>query len=113
MKILIIVIVIVVVVVVVVLIGAAMSVRVVKQHEPGVPFRLGKVLGARTPGLRVIVAFIDVLHRVSLRIEDDDRHRRARSFPAGEKAAAPPAAAPPGAVMRVPIVAANGATDAS
>jgi regulator of protease activity HflC (stomatin/prohibitin superfamily) len=60
--------VVVVVVVIVLLVGAAMSVRVVKQYEQGVLFRLGKVLGARPPGLRVIVPFIDVLHRVSLRI---------------------------------------------
>jgi regulator of protease activity HflC (stomatin/prohibitin superfamily) len=57
-----------VIVVVLLVIGAAMSVRVVKQYEQGVLFRLGKVLGARTPGLRIIVPFIDVLHRVSLRI---------------------------------------------
>src|SRR6202142_1443866 len=56
------------IVVVVLVIGAAMSVRVVKQYEQGVLFRLGKVLGARTPGLRVIIPLIDVLHRVSLRI---------------------------------------------
>src|SRR6202021_1992190 len=57
-----------VIVVVLLLIGAAMSVRVVKQYEQGVLFRLGRVLGARTPGLRIIVPFVDVLHRVSLRI---------------------------------------------
>src|SRR5665811_1704524 len=57
-----------VIVVILLLIGAAMSVRVVKQYEQGVLFRLGKVLGARTPGLRIIIPFIDVLHRVSLRI---------------------------------------------
>ena len=57
-----------VIVVVVLVIGAAMSVRVVKQYEQGVLFRLGRVLGARAPGLRIIVPFVDVLHRVSLRI---------------------------------------------
>src|SRR6185437_15005309 len=57
-----------VIVVILLLVGTAMSVRVVKQYEQGVLFRLGKVLGARPPGLRVIVPFIDVLHRVSLRI---------------------------------------------
>jgi regulator of protease activity HflC (stomatin/prohibitin superfamily) len=57
-----------VVIVVLLLIGAATSVRVIKQYEQGVLFRLGKVLGARTPGLRIIVPLIDVLHRVSLRI---------------------------------------------
>ncbi len=58
----------VVVVVVVLLIVAVLSVRVVKQYELGVLFRLGKVIGARTPGLRMIIPFADVLHRVSLRI---------------------------------------------
>ncbi len=57
-----------VVVVLLLVIGAAMSVRVIKQYEEGVLFRLGKVLGARGPGLRVIIPFVDVLHRVSLRI---------------------------------------------
>jgi regulator of protease activity HflC (stomatin/prohibitin superfamily) len=54
--------------VVVLLIVAVFSVRVVKQYELGVLFRLGKVIGARTPGLRMIIPFADVLHRVSLRI---------------------------------------------
>ncbi len=65
MKVLIIV---VVIVVVLLVIGAAMSVRVVKQYEQGVLFRLGKVIGARAPGLHLIIPFVDVLHRVSLRI---------------------------------------------
>jgi regulator of protease activity HflC (stomatin/prohibitin superfamily) len=61
-------IVVIVIVVVALLIGTAMSVRVVKQYEQGVLFRLGKVLGVRSPGLRIIVPFIDVLRKVSLRI---------------------------------------------
>src|ERR1700690_1071398 len=65
MKILIIV---VVILVVLLLIGLAMSIRVVKQYEQGVLFRFGKVIGSRVPGLRVIIPFVDVLHRVSLRI---------------------------------------------
>jgi hypothetical protein len=40
----------------------------VKQYEQGVLFRLGLVLGARAPGFRLIIPFVDVLHRVSLRI---------------------------------------------
>jgi regulator of protease activity HflC (stomatin/prohibitin superfamily) len=56
-------------IVVVLLVGAAaMAVRVVKQYELGVLFRFGRVLGVRQPGLRVIIPFADVLHRVSLRI---------------------------------------------
>jgi regulator of protease activity HflC (stomatin/prohibitin superfamily) len=47
---------------------AAMAVKIVKQYEQGVLFRLGRVIGTREPGLRVIVPFVDVLRRVSLRI---------------------------------------------
>jgi len=46
----------------------ALAVRIVKQYEQGVLFRLGRVLGVREPGLRAIIPFADVLHRVSLRI---------------------------------------------
>ncbi len=53
---------------VVLALGAALSVRVVKQYELGVLFRFGRVLSIREPGLRFIIPFIDVLHRVSLRI---------------------------------------------
>ncbi|QWF77949.1 slipin family protein [Amycolatopsis sp. CA-230715] len=45
-----------------------LSVRVVKQYEQGVLFRLGQVRGVRMPGLRLIIPVVDVLHRVSLRI---------------------------------------------
>jgi len=51
-----------------VLLLLGMAVRIVKQYEQGVLFRLGRVLGTRAPGLRFIVPFIDVLPRVSLRI---------------------------------------------
>jgi regulator of protease activity HflC (stomatin/prohibitin superfamily) len=45
-----------------------MAVRVVKQYEQGVVFRLGRALGAREPGLRLIVPIVDRMHRVSKRI---------------------------------------------
>jgi regulator of protease activity HflC (stomatin/prohibitin superfamily) len=57
-----------VIVVVLLALGLGLSVRIVKQYEKGVLFRLGKALGEREPGLRVIIPFADVLHRVSLRI---------------------------------------------
>jgi hypothetical protein len=57
-----------VVVVLLLLVGAGLAVRIVKQYEQGVLFRLGRVLGSRQPGFRVIIPFVDVLHRVSLRI---------------------------------------------
>ncbi|MGD0687352.1 MAG: SPFH domain-containing protein, partial [Streptosporangiaceae bacterium] len=61
-------IIVVVILIVLLLVGAYMSVRVIKQYEQGVLFRLGRVVGARMPGLKVIIPFVDVLHRVSLRI---------------------------------------------
>ncbi|HEV7756531.1 MAG TPA: slipin family protein [Mycobacteriales bacterium] len=56
------------VVVFAVVVLAALSVRVVKQYEQGVLFRLGRVIGVREPGLTFIIPIIDVLHRISLRI---------------------------------------------
>ncbi len=52
----------------VVLLGAAMSIRILKQYERGVVFRLGRVLGPRDPGLCMIIPIVDVMHRVSKRI---------------------------------------------
>src|SRR5664280_1937079 len=57
-----------IIIVVLILLALALAVRIIKQYEQGVLFRLGRVLGARQPGLRVIIPFVDVLHRVSLRI---------------------------------------------
>ena len=57
-----------IIVLVVVLLGFGLAVRIVKQYEQGVLFRLGRVQGLRHPGLRLIIPFVDVLHRVSLRI---------------------------------------------
>jgi regulator of protease activity HflC (stomatin/prohibitin superfamily) len=45
-----------------------LSVKIVKQYEKGVLFRLGRVIGIREAGLTVIIPFVDVLNRVSLRI---------------------------------------------
>jgi regulator of protease activity HflC (stomatin/prohibitin superfamily) len=58
-----------VVLLLVALAAAALSVRILKQYERGVQFRLGKVIhGARGPGLVTIIPLVDRLHRVSLRI---------------------------------------------
>jgi regulator of protease activity HflC (stomatin/prohibitin superfamily) len=47
----------------------ASSVRVLKQYEQAVLFRLGQVKGGpRGPGLIFIVPLVDRVHRVSLRI---------------------------------------------
>jgi regulator of protease activity HflC (stomatin/prohibitin superfamily) len=50
------------------LVVLALSVRIVKQYERGVVFRLGRVIGSREPGLRLLIPIVDVMHRVSLRI---------------------------------------------
>lgn len=55
-------------VVAVAVVGLALSLRIVKQYELGVLFRLGRVLGVRPAGLTFIIPFVDVLRRVSLRI---------------------------------------------
>ncbi|MET9218270.1 slipin family protein [Streptomyces sp. NPDC003300] len=56
-----------VIVVILAIVAIAMAVKVIKQYEQGVLFRFGRLVGARPPGLRFIVPFVDVLHRVSLR----------------------------------------------
>ena len=60
---------IVVAILLVMLAGLSMSVRIVKQYERAVIFRLGRVHGgARGPGLIVFIPFVDRVHRVSLQI---------------------------------------------
>jgi regulator of protease activity HflC (stomatin/prohibitin superfamily) len=54
--------------VVLLLLLVLMSLKVVKQYERGVLFRLGRLRGVRQPGLRIIIPLVDVLHRVSLRV---------------------------------------------
>ncbi len=56
------------IVVLLVLIGLGLTIKVVKQYEKGVLFRLGRLRGTLEPGLRIIIPLVDVLHRVSLRI---------------------------------------------
>jgi len=53
---------------VVVMLLASASIRVVQQYQRGVHFRLGRVIGVRDPGLRLIIPMIDRLLRVSMRI---------------------------------------------
>src|SRR5271157_1233810 len=60
--------VVVIAVIIVALIVVARSIRVVTQYEKGVWFRLGRVIGVREPGLRLIIPIIDRLWRISMRI---------------------------------------------
>jgi regulator of protease activity HflC (stomatin/prohibitin superfamily) len=56
------------VIVVVVLILIPMSIKIVKEYERGVIFRLGRLVGAKGPGLFFIIPFIDSMVRVDLRV---------------------------------------------
>jgi regulator of protease activity HflC (stomatin/prohibitin superfamily) len=46
----------------------ASSIKVLKEYERGVLFRLGRLVGARGPGLFFIIPFIDSLAKVDLRV---------------------------------------------
>ncbi len=51
------------------LLGLALSVRIIKQYERAVIFRLGRVRDeVRGPGLVLIIPVVDRVHRVSMRI---------------------------------------------
>jgi regulator of protease activity HflC (stomatin/prohibitin superfamily) len=50
------------------LVGVSLSLRIVKQYEQGVVFRLGRVVAVKEPGLVRIVPVIDVIRRVSMRV---------------------------------------------
>jgi regulator of protease activity HflC (stomatin/prohibitin superfamily) len=53
---------------VLVLIFLALALHIVKQYEKGVVFRFGRLIGERSPGLVLIVPFVNVLRKVSFRI---------------------------------------------
>lgn len=53
---------------VIVLVVLAAALRIVQQYEKGVVFRLGRVVGEKGPGLRVIVPVIDRMRKVSMQI---------------------------------------------
>jgi regulator of protease activity HflC (stomatin/prohibitin superfamily) len=56
------------VIVVVVLIIIPMAVKIVQEYERGVVFRLGRLVGAKGPGLFLIIPFIDRMMKVDLRV---------------------------------------------
>ena len=55
------------VVVVAVLIFLANAIRILREYERGVVFRLGRVIGVKGPGLIILIPFIDKMVKVSLR----------------------------------------------
>ncbi len=59
---------IVVIIIIILLLTLTRALHVVTQYEMGVLFRLGKVIGVKTPGLAVIIPVIDRMPKVSMRI---------------------------------------------
>ncbi|MBD3219830.1 slipin family protein [bacterium] len=51
----------------IILVILANSLRILREYERGVVFRLGRYVGTRGPGLIVLVPFIERMERVSLR----------------------------------------------
>jgi regulator of protease activity HflC (stomatin/prohibitin superfamily) len=56
------------VIIVIVLIIIPMAVKIVTEYERGVIFRLGRLVGAKGPGLFLIIPFIDRMVKVDLRV---------------------------------------------
>ncbi|MGW3729587.1 SPFH domain-containing protein [Streptomyces sp. NPDC000851] len=69
-----------------IIIGAAVllmllmaSVKIVPKYERGVIFRLGRIIGAKGPGLFFIIPVVDRMVRVSLRTMRSTSRRRTSS----------------------------------
>jgi regulator of protease activity HflC (stomatin/prohibitin superfamily) len=56
------------VVVFIILILISMAVKIVAEYERGVIFRLGRLIGAKGPGLFLIIPFVDRMIKVDLRV---------------------------------------------
>ena len=52
----------------IILILVPMAVKIVQEYERGVIFRLGRLVGAKGPGLFLIIPFIDRMVKVDLRV---------------------------------------------
>ena len=61
-------IIVVVVIVFGVLVLLSMAIKILREYERGVLFRLGRLVGARGPGLFLIIPFIDRMQKVDLRV---------------------------------------------
>jgi len=55
-----------------VLVLIVMAVKITRQYERAVVFRLGKLLGEKGPGLFLIIPFVDRIVRVDLRVRELD-----------------------------------------
>jgi len=56
------------IIVLVVVIILSMAVKIVKEYERGVIFRLGRLIGAKGPGFFLLIPFIDRMVKVDLRV---------------------------------------------
>lgn len=54
-------------IIILVLLILSSAIRILKEYERGVIFRLGRMIGAKGPGLFLIIPFIDKMVRISLR----------------------------------------------
>ena len=44
------------------------TIRIVWQYEAGVVFRLGRLVGTRPPGIRIIIPFVDTMRKIDTRV---------------------------------------------
>ena len=44
------------------------AIKILREYERGVIFRLGRLVGARGPGIFVIIPFVDRMVKVDLRV---------------------------------------------
>ena len=51
-----------------ILIVAASAIKILREYERGVIFRLGRLIGAKGPGIIFIIPGVDKLMRISLRL---------------------------------------------
>ncbi len=61
-----------IIIVIIILIFLAMSIKIVREYERAVIFRLGRLLGAKGPGLFFVIPFIDNFIKIDLRITTAD-----------------------------------------
>ncbi len=54
-------------IIIVVIIIIAAAIRILREYERGVIFRLGRLVGAKGPGLIILIPFIDKMVKMSLR----------------------------------------------
>ena len=60
-------------IVVIVLIFLMNAIRVVREYERGVIFRLGRLVGAKGPGIFLLIPIVDKMVKITLRLVTLDR----------------------------------------